>query len=75
MKYKSFFKQFKECMENKTVELIETQKPEKIYPRPNVQGIKFIEVKKVYFCNKYMKRCSSGICAKEREIVFDKLKN
>ena len=74
MKYKSFFKQFRECMKNKTAEILELKETEKVYPRPNVQGIKFVEVKRVYFCNKYMKRCSSGICAKERGIVFDKSK-
>ena len=68
MKYKPFREQFKECKENGTVELFDTQKPEKVYVRPNTKGIKFIEVKRIYFCNKYMRRCTSGVCAKERGI-------
>jgi len=68
MKYKSFRKQFNECMEDGTIELLNTKEPEKIYVRPNVQGVKFVEIKKAHFCTKYMKRCSSSVCAKERGI-------
>lgn len=66
---KLFRKQFKECMRNGTIVKLDTQKIEKIVPRPNVQGINFIEVRNINFCNKYMKRCSSGICKKERELL------
>lgn len=74
MKYKPFSEQFRECKENGTAESFKLQKPEKVYIRPNAQGIEFIEFDSVIFCNKYLKRCSSNVCAKERGIILEKKK-
>ena len=63
---KSFRKQYSECRDNKTAELLEVKKPEKVYLRPNQEGIESILIGRVYFCNKYMKRCSSKVCFNER---------
>ena len=65
-KLKSFRVQFRECTENKTVQLLDTKEIEMIYPRFNKEGIEFIECKTAYFCNKYMTRCSSKVCFEER---------
>jgi len=63
---KSFRIQFSECLQNKTAELMNTKETEKVEFRPNTKGIESMEVKQVYFCNKYLKRCSSKVCLKER---------
>ena len=66
--YKPFREQYKECKANGTVELLDTKETEEIFIRPNVQGHVSLKVNKVYFCNKYMKRCTSGVCANERGV-------
>ena len=63
---KTFREQFKECKETKNVVLLKTKEIEMIYPRFNSEGIEFFEKETAYFCNKYMKRCSSSVCFKER---------
>lgn len=66
---KSFRKQFWECIGDGTAKNFKLREKEKFYPRPNTKKIKFIEMKTAYFCNKYMKRCSSVVCKKERELL------
>ena len=68
MKNKSFREQYKECTANGTVELFNIKEPEVVYLRPNIQGIVSFKQKTAFFCNKYMKRCNSGVCAEERGI-------
>ena len=63
---KSFREQFIECKNNKTVEMFDAKESERIYLRQNIQGIEYYESVKILFCNKYMKRCSSRVCLKER---------
>jgi len=64
---KSFREQYKECIENGTVELFNTKEPEEIFLRPNVQGIISFKKNTAFFCKKYMKRCSSKTCREGRD--------
>ena len=67
MKFKTFRDQFKECCQNGTSVLMDTQAPEVHIPRPNSKGIKSITITEVFFCNKYLQRCSSKVCLQERK--------
>ena len=66
MKYKSYREQLKECVKNGIAQIFKLKKSEKIYVRPNSKCIEYLEIDEVMFCNKYMKRCTSGVCKKER---------
>jgi len=62
---KAFRDQFKECVENKTAEVFKLKMAETIIPAFNI-NIDSVKIEEVLFCNKYMKRCSSSVCKKER---------
>ena len=63
---KTYRVQFNECIKNGTCQLMNLDNKEIIKFRPNIKGIESMERKQVYFCNKYMKRCSSKVCIKKR---------
>jgi len=69
IKIKTFREQFNECRENKTCILCTPNNKEVVEIRPNIYGLKEIKITSVFFCNKYMKRCSSSVCKKERENI------
>ena len=62
---KSFIKQLVECIEDGTSVLMPTKETEVIHSLIH-DGV---EINNAYFCNKYMKRCSSKVCLKERELL------
>jgi hypothetical protein len=60
---KTFREQFRDCVDSGVCEVMDTQEEEVIY---SILRRGPVTINRVHFCNKYMKRCGSMVCWKER---------